>query len=367
MPTPSLPVVEQTLVRALRRLRLCHPQATRGREKPANTLVIAFSGGPDSTALLAACERTRALHGFESRAVHVDHRADPQSGARARAAAAIASQLARECLVIEGDGDAHQRASLAAHGQGHEAFLRALREQALEDFVARSTDRIAAILTAHHRDDQCETVALRLLRGSGLAGLAGMSEDSHNANDEARAADEAPVRTRRIRPLLSVGRAEILRYLEGSGLEAVSDPTNRDLRQLRARIRYHLLPALRAHDPKTDDRLLALAAAAARTSRLITARLADDLGLEPLQGIGRRVGATLVIAELRRLPPSLWPFALALLQRAAGAPYPGTQGARAELARQLQSGGAIGIDCGGGWTWEHHPGARLAMSRRAPS
>src|SRR6185503_1710760 len=109
--------------------------------------------------------------------------------------------------------------------------------------AARGVQRIAL---GHQADDQAETVLFRIVRGTGLRGLAGI-----------------PYRRGLfVRPLLDVGRAEILRYLHRRSIPFVEDPSNADLRFARARVRHRYLPLLREENPRVGEALVALAAAA---------------------------------------------------------------------------------------------------------
>jgi tRNA(Ile)-lysidine synthase len=171
-------------------------------------------------------------------AVHIDHQLDPGSGDRAGAAAGLAQELGVP-MHLERLSRADWR-----RGESLEAGARRLRYAALE----ASADRLGAgwILTAHHLEDQAETVLLRLLFGSGLAGLAAIQER----------------RGRLLRPFLDLPRRALRAGVAEAGLEAVDDPTNEDLRRPRNRLRHRVLPELRRQDPSIDRRLADLARAA---------------------------------------------------------------------------------------------------------
>jgi tRNA(Ile)-lysidine synthase len=138
-------------------------------------------------------------------------------------------------------------------------------------WLEATRDRLGAglILTAHHADDQVETVLMRFLAGSGPAGLAGM----------------APVRGWVVRPLLPFHRVELTAYLRQRGLTAWGDPANTDPRHLRSWIRTELLPFLRARLPQVEAHLDRVAAQAAGN------RAAWDALLEVLPGLDLQVGA----------------------------------------------------------------------------
>ena len=305
-----------------------------GRPELARTvrdapLAVAFSGGPDSTALLRAMRLGAPRFGWRPVAVHVDHRLDEGSARRARAAARIAAGLGVPFEV-------HVARSLAA-GWSLEEWARAERYRLL--VAAARSLRATAILTAHHRLDQAETVLLRILFGSGTAGLGAMRPVSNRLG--------LPL----LRPLLDLEPGSLRDYAALGGIEPVDDPTNRDSGPRRNFVRRRLFPVLAAETPDLGDRLVRLARAARRAEPTVR-RLLDE-ALAPRSG---DQSCEVDIEALLRLPAPLWPAALARLHRLAGATYPPTRNARRELARQLgrrkSSGRSVGCDCGGGWRWE---------------
>ncbi len=302
---------------------------------PRDRLVVAFSGGPDSTALLAGLARLARRRPLDLVAAHLDHGSDPGSARRAERARTLAAALGIDCVA-----ERRPIADRLLPGEGFEAAGRRVRYGFLEEVRRARGARFVA--TAHHRDDQAETVLLRLLYGSGLEGLAGIR----------------PVDRRLVRPLLGLGRRDLAASLRTAGLEPADDPTNRDLSMARNRVRHRLLPALEAAEPGTARRLARLAEAA------LGARSAVERSLRTLLG----PGPDLDRRAFAGLPAALRPHALALLHRAAGAPYPASRAAARELLRQLaelgRDGGAerVGCDCPGGWRWQGS-GERLMLVR----
>ncbi len=225
-------------------------------------------------------------------------------------------------------------------GESWEAAARRIRYLYLEDV----RQRLGAdwVLTGHHREDQAETVLLRLLFGSGLQGLGGIH----------------PARCHLLRPLLSLGRSDLEEAVESAGLVPLSDPTNHCLDAVRNRVRALFLPALSGTQPSLPQRLAALADrarnASASIERILSARLS------PRRDEG---GASIAQENLTALPPPLGAPALALLHRLAGAPYPASAAARSELARQVQGRRHVRCDCGDGWYWESFRG-RLYLRRK---
>ena len=308
--------------------------------RPGDLLLAAFSGGTDSTALLLGLRELAPARGWRLLAAHVDHRLDAGSGARASAAGQLAATLGVELVVLDA-GDVAPLPPEPGDAGGREAAARRLRYALLERLRAGRGARW--LLTAHHADDQAETVLLRLLLGSGLAGLAAMPER----------------RGTLARPLLGLRRTELAAVVTEAGLAAVEDPTNRDLAAPRNRLRHLLLPAA---GPAVHDGAVRLAAAAAGARAAIERRIAGGLSL-PARGTAARIA----LPAVRALPRELLPWALADLARRAGLPYPPRRRAVAELARQLDGHGEVACDAGGGWSWAGEGGElRLRPPSSAP-
>lgn len=206
----------------------------RGKLPPAGSrLVAAFSGGPDSAAMLHALAR---IGQWPLLAVHVDHGMRPESGDDAAAAARLASSFGVACRVA--------RLGVAPVGEDAARIAR-------HEILARIAAEIGAIAVAlgHTADDQLETVLLRLTRGAGLKGLRGMDEW-----------EMGPAGVQVARPLLTVTRAEVERYVAAHGIPALTDPTNLDPAFAdRNRIRHEAAPALRAINPRATEAFARLA------------------------------------------------------------------------------------------------------------
>jgi tRNA(Ile)-lysidine synthase len=210
-------------------------------------LVLAVSGGLDSMALLHAVAAWRPP-GAEPLVATYDH----GTGPAARDAARLVVREARRLGLPVVAGRARRPAR-------DEAGWRRARWRFLARVAARHG---GPVVTAHTRDDQVETVAMRILRGAGPRGLAALAAPS-------------PV----LRPWLGVSRARLAAWVERAGLAHVEDPSNRSLRHLRNRLRLELLPALRAVRPALDAELLDLAERAARWRREVEV-VVDRLGVE---------------------------------------------------------------------------------------
>ena len=300
-------------------------------------LLVGFSGGADSTALLWGLTKLARAKGFRVHAAHLDHALDRGSQQRAAAAARLAQELAVPITKTRINVGKEKRAR-----ESTEQAARRVRYHHLEELRRELAARY--VVTAHHADDQIETVLLRMLFGSGLEGLAGI----------------ALRRGHLIRPLLALRREEVRQAIDRGRLQPVEDPTNKQLGSPRNRIRHLLLPTLRASDPLFERRILHLAAAAKGARRALESTLKNRLAIRR-----HRSGVAVRRKQLTDLPQELWPSALSLLHREAGAPYPPGRDARRDLYRQCLKGGRIGCDCRDGWSWRSY-GEDLHLERRRP-
>lgn len=198
---------------------------------PGATVVLALSGGPDSVALLDLLNGEDPDPPWQVIAAHFDHGLRPESAREAR-------QVVEWC---RGRGIAWAAGGPAGSLGKDPAACRRERYAFLEEVRRRAG--ASRLLTAHHADDQAETVLFRILRGTGLRGLRGMSP-----RDGALA-----------RPLLPFGGDELREYVQDRGLPFLEDPSNRDPAFARSRIRHWLLPALEERDPGIRDALLRIA------------------------------------------------------------------------------------------------------------
>jgi len=215
------------------------------------TIVVAVSGGADSTALLDAVSSLRARRGFRVVAAHLDHGLRTESREDAR----FCRELCRRLRVPLRVARADVRERAREDGRGLEAAARRERYEFLER--VRDEEGAEVVAVAHTRDDQAETLLLRLLRGAGRVGLAAMR----------------PRRGRIVRPLLEVSRAEVVAYLEARGLAWREDATNADPVHLRNRVRHELLPYLEARfQPRIRETLARTAALLSDEASLLDRR-----------------------------------------------------------------------------------------------
>ena len=218
-------------------------------------VLVAISGGKDSVALLHLLHTLKNAGEGAIIAAHLNHRLrDAASDGDERFVRQLCDELGVRLEV--GRADVARAAEL--HGDGIEAAARNARYEFLLQAAHRHGARFLA--TAHTADDQVETILHRILRGTGISGLRGISA--------ARAMDDGLTL---VRPLLSVRREEIEHYVQAEQLPFREDASNRDLRFTRNRIRCDLLPKLRAeYNPGINDALLRMGELAAECDSVIS-------------------------------------------------------------------------------------------------
>lgn len=202
-------------------------------------MLVGISGGPDSTALLWTLVRLAPRLKLAIEAATVDHGLRPEAEGEARAVAETCRKLGVRCEVVRVD----VRAARARHVSWQDAARRA-RLAALEAVADKR--RCTKIALGHTADDQAETVLFRIVRGTGVRGLAGIPY----------------VRDRLVRPLLDVRRADIVHFLRKQRAPFIEDPSNLDPRFARSRVRHVWIPFLARENPRITEALLALAAEA---------------------------------------------------------------------------------------------------------
>lgn len=210
-----------------------------GSESPVDlagtTLLVALSGGADSTALLHILHILRQRLGINLVAAHLDHALRPESAAECAHAHALCDVLAIPFV--------SQRCDVRALAATQRCGLEEAGRNARYRFLASA--RVAAhaqwIATAHHRDDLTEDVLLRLVRGTGWPALGGM-----RALDQQRCL---------LRPLLLTPRAELVHFLASIGATWVEDASNQSDDFLRNRIRHQVLPLLLRENPSLTDNM----------------------------------------------------------------------------------------------------------------
>ena len=284
----------------------------------AASLLLAVSGGPDSTALLHGAARlvSGGERGWSLTVAHLDHALRDGSAADADRVREASAGLGLPVRVRRTNVSALARAEgRSLEDAGRQARYRFLQE------VADSIGSGSLVVTAHTADDLAETILLRIVRGSGLRGLRGIP----------------PRRGRIIRPLLGERRADLRRALDEAGLHYSLDPTNADpAHSERNRIRSEVLPVLERMNPRIVEALQRLASTAAADDALLDALAAGELarrrtreGIDwqrpPDRAMGRRV-----------------------MRLAAGEPAPPAERIEALLDAAEGPRGGLTVELGGG-------------------
>lgn len=222
--------------------------------RPRSSLLVGLSGGADSVALVSALIELRERLGLKISAAHLNHGIrGAESDRDEEFARAMCERLGIE-LIVE-----------RAEGLGVVANLEERAREVRREFLERVADSIGAdfVVLGHHRNDQAETVLMRLMRGAGAAGMAAMVE-------------RGPGKV--IRPMLSLSRAEIREFLGARGISFVEDSSNSSRDILRNRVRAELIPMLeRDYAPGFSGRLVELAGEMRSLDELVTAIAAREL------------------------------------------------------------------------------------------
>jgi tRNA(Ile)-lysidine synthase len=269
---------------------------------PGAELVVAFSGGADSLALLALLAHLPDGVRPAVEAIHVDHGLRPESAQEAAAALALARALGVRARVLRVDVSGRGGVEEAARKARYRALARAAGGR--------------PVATAHTLDDQAETVLLRLARGAGLRGVSGMRASATVAG------------ARIVRPLLQVRRAALRAVVDRLGLRPIEDPTNADRRFARNRLRAEVIPALEAIAPGSVRAIARFAALAAEDEAYLAARARRSAGAQ----------SELLVARLQRMPLPLRRRALRDRIEAAGGRPPAAARIE-EVLRLLDRGG----------------------------
>lgn len=274
----------------------------RADDPPA--LCVAFSGGPDSTALLHALAQLPEARGRDLRALHVDHGLHADSAAWARHCADLCEALEVPLTVVRVKVD-------DSRGEGIEAAARRARRAAFAEHLGDGE----WLALAHHRDDQVETVLLKLLRGAGPEGLGGMRPLRPFA------------RGFLWRPLLETSRGSLRKYLSKNELLCVDDPANDDPRFSRNVLRREILPHFSEHWQHADTSILHAAQLCRAAADYI-----DAIAQTALATLRRDAG-TLDAPGWLALPEALRAPVLDAWLHAGGFSAP-RDASRAELAKQ---------------------------------
>jgi tRNA(Ile)-lysidine synthase len=250
--------------------------------QPGDRVLVGFSGGIDSSALLLCLHALTARYVLTLAAAHLNH---GLRGARGGADACHAARIAKD-LGIPFVTETH---SATAYRRMHRLSLEEAGRELRHRFFQKtaSLGGYNRIALGHHRDDDAESLLMRFLRGSGPLGLAGIPPVGGGIGGDIAV----------IRPLIHLSRSEIRTFVQRSGMPVVEDETNTDRRFLRNRIRHELLPLLvRHYNPNLVKGLSRMAALMREEDAW-----AGDLALKTLGRLLLADHGTLLVLDRRRL------------------------------------------------------------------
>lgn len=252
-----------------------------------NRIVVAFSGGLDSTALLHACAQFPSLKN-RVRALHVHHGLSPNADAWAEHCQRICAELQIPLMI--------QRVSVVVDGNGTEEAARQARYSAFRQHTYSGD----LLLLAHHRDDQIETFFMRAVRGSGLAGLSAMPAQRQLQEGVSL-----------MRPWLAFSRAELEHYAQAHGLQWIEDESNNDERYERNWWRKRLLPTLFARFGAKRDALAGTIEQLGRDQAMLNTLLEPLVAEVCVPCTWPNSAAwSCTITCLQHYPESYWPYLL---------------------------------------------------------
>jgi tRNA(Ile)-lysidine synthase len=247
------------------------------RLNPSSPLWVAYSGGLDSHVLLYLLVRARQQYPqLNLHAIHIDHGLSPHSAAWRVHCQQVCQELGVDCHVEQLD-----RSKLT--GPSLEASARQARYEIFTKLLSNG----GTLLTAHHRDDQAETVLLRLLRGAGSQGLAAIPEQ--------RSLGKGVL----VRPLLAFTRAQLQQYAQEHQLQWIEDDSNSRTDFDRNYLRHEVVPLLQARWPAASTTLARTAEHCRETTTLL-----QELAAQDWQQAQGTVANTLSIAALTSLTPA---------------------------------------------------------------
>ena len=254
-------------------------QAVSAARNGAPRIAVALSGGLDSSALLHLANAYAQANGVTLHAFHIHHGLSPNADA-------WLAHCEQQCAALNVPFAARHIQLQDAKKSGTEAAARKARYAALGALCAEH--EVELLLTAHHLDDQAETVLLQLLRGSGPAGLSGMDA----ANTAASLLQNEKLVM--ARPLLQASRKQLESYVSQHHISHIHDESNDDPRYARNALRHTVMPALEQHFPGFQERFARSAQHAQSATRLLAELAEQDLA-------AALDGDQLDIAKLRTL------------------------------------------------------------------
>jgi len=247
---------------------------------PPNRYWVAYSGGVDSHVLLHAMAMLRPQLAATLHAVHVNHGLNPAAAEWAAHAQSVSDELDIPCHLFNLDATPQK-------GESPEAAARNARYHVFSQVIEEGD----VLLTAHHREDQAETLLLQLVRGAGPHGLAAMPVMTVFSNGHLA------------RPLLAVEQALISRYAQEKRLDWIEDPSNQDRGLERNYLRHEIMPTLKAHWPAVSRTVSRSAAYCAEAAGLLDELATEDLKRCAQWQPGSPVPAEISLPFLQQLAP----------------------------------------------------------------
>lgn len=270
---------------------LLHAMPPLARDK---VVWVAYSGGCDSHVLLHLLSQLRKSAPFEFKAVYVDHGLSPNAAQWGEHCRVVCAELAVEIITLNVDATPQDGAS-------PEAAARHARYTAITELLQPGD----TLCTAHHQEDQAETLLLQLLRGAGPKGLSGMPLSSVLGQ------------ATQLRPLLGISQPQILAYAEQHGLQWIEDESNADTGFNRNYLRHQIMPRLRQRWPAADATIARSAAHCAEAAQLM-----ETLAQLDFQAVKSESSTELEIEALLRLENARQKNLLRYWVHQAGLPLP---------------------------------------------
>ena len=267
----------------------------------ARHIWVGYSGGLDSHALLYALastnsELTKLIPDVKICALHVHHGLNKAADQWQEHCVTVCQSLSIPLEIVHVDAS-------PAPGESPEAAARNVRYQAFNQVIQNGD----CLLTAHHQDDQAETVLLQLLRGSGPRGLAAMPACTEFGNGW------------HVRPLLNFSRSELENYAQQKGLDWIEDSSNIDTRFDRNFIRHEILPVLKSRWPAAASTISRAAGHSAEASRIL-----DEVAGMDLQEVRLQQSGQLSVSGLKNLSDTRKRNCLRVWLHGQGLPLPTT-------------------------------------------
>lgn len=246
-----------------------------------DALLVALSGGPDSVCLFDLLYQIRVDWHLELHVVHLNHTLRGEASDKDQV---LAEKIAKDLKVPI----SVKRADVAAYAREHRMSIEEAARECRLEFFKEEADRlgIKKVVLGHHKDDQAETVLLRIIRGTGLKGLGAMKpiQNWHGIT--------------LIRPLIEMEKRDIEAYVSDRKLAYCLDATNQEIRFMRNRVRHRLIPEMERHyNPRIKNALAALA----ETVALDLAFLEDAVGRLYPKVVKRRKDSMLILKKKKFL------------------------------------------------------------------